>query len=84
MLLLAAGLFRGPGCSNGGLLIDGAGASMVWLGGWFGSALLALLPGVTCRCWRLVGFALLGGPFVLDVGLHIRLGHSGCNLFRVT
>ena len=59
LVLLAAGLFCGPCCLDGGLLIDGAGASMVRLGGWFGSALLALLPGVTCRCWQLVGFAML-------------------------
>ena len=83
LLLLAAGLFRGPGCSNGGLLIDGAGASMVWLGGWFGSALLALLPGVTCRCWQLVGFTLLEWFFVLDFGLHVKLSHSGSNLVRI-
>ena len=33
LVLLAAGLFCTPGCLVGGLLIDGAGACMVWLGG---------------------------------------------------
>ena len=70
LLLLAAGLY-------------GAGAWVVWLGGWFGSALLALLPGVTCRCWQLVGFTLLEWFFVLDFGLHVKLSHSGSNLVRI-
>ena len=56
LVLLAAGLFCGPGCLDGGLLIDGAGLG--WFGlvvccsllGWqFGSAFLALLAGVTCQ-----------------------------------
>ena len=54
------------------------------LGWWFGAALLALLPGVTCQCWQLVGFALLEWLFVLDFGLRVKLGYSGCNRVRVT
>ena len=51
LVLLAAGLFCGPCCLVGGLLIDGAGAWVVWLGGlllawlvvWLCLALLCLL-----------------------------------------
>ena len=47
-------------------------------------ALLALLPGVARRCWQLVGVALLGWLLAMDFGLHVKLGHSGLSLVRVT
>ena len=76
-VLLAAWLVV---CSLTGLGLRWYGLVVCSLLGWsFGFRLLCLLPGVTYRCWQLVGFALFQELFASDFGLHVKLGRSDRN-----
>ena len=76
-MLLGSDLAYAPGCLVGGLLNDVA-LRLCWIN-------FACPPSGCCLLvLQLMGFALLGMLFALGLGLNFTLGHSCCNLVRVS